>query len=248
MNRPLVSVVLAYAAGLLIGQFLQIAPLLLFVSAFSILTLALFFAKLRPHLLWPLLVLTGWINFAVHTQVVSPQDLRTQLTDKPALVTVRGLLTETPSQRTFVRNDVESWRTLARLNVTALAHGTNWQPASGSIIVTTTGTLPAGFFDGQQVEIAGIIAQPSAPVAEGLLDYRTYLRRQGIYFSLKAGSPDDWKLLSTNTAPPISDRFLAWSQSTLARGLPDVDEPLKLLWAMTLGWRPALTSEVSERG
>ena len=90
MNRPLISVVLAYAAGLLIGQFLQIAPLLLFVSAFSILTLALIFSKLRPHLLWPLLVLTGWMNFSVHTQIISPQDLRTQLTDKPALVTVRG--------------------------------------------------------------------------------------------------------------------------------------------------------------
>jgi len=105
--------------------------------------------------------------------------------------------------------------------------------------------LPAGYFAGQTVEIVGVIAQPSAPVAEGLLDYQTYLRRQGIYFSLKAHAPDDWKLLSTNTARPVSDRFLAWSQATLARGLPDVDEPLKLLWAMTLGWRPALTSEVS---
>jgi ComEC/Rec2-related protein len=43
----------------------------------------------------------------------------------------------------------------------------------------------------------------------------------------------------------VADRFLAWSQATLTAGLPTVDEPLKLLWAMTLGWRPALTDEVS---
>jgi len=245
MNRPLVSVVMAYAAGLLLGQFLQVPLVALFATAFLVLVPAVILGKIRPHLLCLLLGLTGWINFALHTEIISPQDLRGLLSGEPELVRVRGELAETPSQRVYVRDDVESWRTLARLNVTALARGTNWQPASGQILVATKGTLPAGFFAGQPVEIAGTIAQPPAPVAEGLLDYRTFLRRQGIYFSFKAYSPDDWKLLSTNTAPPISDRFLAWSQATLARGLPDVDEPLKLLWAMTLGWRPALTDEVS---
>jgi len=236
---------MAYAAGLLLGQFLKVPLVLLFATAFLVLVLAVILGKIRPHLLCLLLGLTGWINFALHTEIISPQDLRGLLSSETELVRVRGELVETPSQRVYVRDDVESWRTLARLNVTAMARGTNWQPASGQILVATKGTLPAGFFAGQPVEIAGTIAQPPAPVAEGLLDYRTFLRRQGIYFSFKAYSPDDWKLLSTNTAPPISDRFLAWSQATLARGLPDVDEPLKLLWAMTLGWRPALTDEVS---
>ena len=245
MNRPLVSVVLAYAAGLLLAQWFQPPPFRLLAVAVLILILALSFGKLRPHLLWPLLVFLGWANFAVRTEVISPRDLRQLLTHQPEQVTVRGRLAETPSQRVYVQDETESWRTLALLNVTALAHGTNWQPASGQIIVTTPGILPAGFFSGQETEVGGVISQPSAPVAEGLLDYRTYLRRQGIYFSLKAYSPADWKLLSTPAAPPICDRFLAWSQKTLARGLPETDEPLKLLWAMTLGWRPALTSEVS---
>ena len=38
----------------------------------------------------------------------------------------------------------------------------------------------------------------------------------------------------TELRPPWCDRFLAWAQSTLARGLPAEDEPVRLLWAMTL--------------
>ncbi len=245
MNRPLVSVVLAYAAGLLLAKFLQLPSVVLFAGVFSVLIIAFCFGKLRLHLLWPLLVLAGWTNFAVRTQIISPQDLRVLMSNEPAQVNVRGRLIETPGERVYVREEVESWRTLARLNVTAINCGTNWQPTSGQIIITTPDKLPDQFFTGQEVEIAGIIAQPDAPVAEGLLDYRAYLRQKGIYFSLKTDSPNDWKLLSINSAPPICDRFLAWSQATLARGLPAVDEPVKLLWAMTLGWRTALTGEVS---
>ena len=37
-----------------------------------------------------------------------------------------------------------------------------------------------------------------------------------------------------------------WSKQTLALGLPVEDEPLRLLWAMTLGWRTAFTGDISE--
>ena len=239
MNYPLVSVVSAYAAGLVLALWFQPPLAALFAGAFFLLVLVFVLEKVRAHLLWPLLVLTGWANFAVRTEIISRWDLRNLVASEPIQVVVRGRLADTPSQRVFLRDGVESWRTLARLNVTALASGINWQPANGPILVTTADVLPAGFFSGQEVEISGILAQPSAPVAEGLLDYRTYLRRQGIYFQLKAYSTNDWKQVSPNLAPPISDRFLGWSQATLARGLPDVDEPLKLLWAMSLGWQQA---------
>ena len=46
--------------------------------------------------------------------------------------------------------------------------------------------------------------------------------------------------------PPLTDRFLNWSKQTLALGLPGEDEPLRLLWAMTLGWRTAFTGDIGE--
>lgn len=245
MNRPLVSIVLAYAAGLLMGQMFEPPLPVLFGTALAALAVAVIFHKLRPHLLWLLLALTGWINLTLQSQAVSPDDLRRVLPSEPAQVIARGKLAGTPSQRVYLRDETESWRTLARLDLVALNRGADWQAASGQIIVSTPGTLPTNMFGGQTVEITGVIAPPSLPVAEGLFDYRTFLRRQGIYFELKADSGTDWQSLSTNNSPPITDRFLDWSQATLSRGLPDVDEPLKLLWAMTFGWRPALTDEVS---
>jgi ComEC/Rec2-related protein len=245
MKHPLAAVVTIYAAGLLLAEFVQPPLPALFGLTFGLLIFAFLFSRIRTWLIWPLLLLVGWVNLDCRTTIISPQDLRVQLSSEPAQVSVRGQLDETPSQRVYVRDEIESWRTLGRLNVTALAHGTNWQAARGQIMVATVGSLPTNFFAGEEVEITGIIAPPPLPVAEGLFDYRTYLRRQGIYFQLKALSIDDWKLLSTNSPPPLSDRFLAWSQQTLARGLPEVDEPLKLLWAMTLGWKTALTSEVT---
>ena len=128
-----------------------------------------------------------------------------------------------------------------------LRRGENWQPAVGEIIVATPGTLSDRFFAGQPVEITGVIARPPAPLAEGLFDYRDYLQTRGIYYQLKTGSTNDWQLAVPSLAnPPLTDRFLNWSRKTLALGLPVEDEPLRLLWAMTLGWRTAFTGDISE--
>jgi ComEC/Rec2-related protein len=170
--------------------------------------------------------------------------LRALLPDPPQDVTVRGKLLETPSERIYIHDETESSRTLAQLAVSNLRRDGTWQPAFGQILITTPGTLPPGFFSGQEVEVSGVLTPPRPPLAEGLFDYQTYLRQQGIYFELKSSSAADWQLLSTNRSPPLSDRFLAWAKGAMTRGLPDEDKPLRLLWAMTLGSKDAVTSQV----
>ncbi|MSU59200.1 MAG: DUF4131 domain-containing protein [Pedosphaera sp.] len=249
MKRPLVPVALCYAVGLLLADSLQPRLAVLFACSFLLLLVALVSTSRRAFLLWPLLVFIGWTNLVSRTAVVSPVDLRVVLGTNAALVTVRGTLAETPSQRVFERDEEESWRSLAQVDITALKRGPNWEPASGRIMTGTRGQLPGEFFSGQPVEIIGVLMPPLVPVADGLFNYRTYLARQGIYFQLKADSTNAWRVASPAIqTPPIADRFLAWAQRTLARGLPaeHKDQPLRLLWAMTLGWRPALTNEVSE--
>ena len=249
MKRPLVPVALCYAAGLLLAEFCQLSLVVLFLCSFALLLAALSSARKRLFLLWPLLVLVGWTNLTSRTAVISPQDLRVVLGTNAAFVTVRGTLAETPSQRVFERDEQELWRSLAQVKVTALKSETNWTPVVGRVMASTTGQLPPEFFSGQPVEITGILTPPATPIAEGLFDYRAYLARQGIYFQLKVASTNAWQLASgAKTNLPLADRFLAWAQVTLARGLPiePHDQPLRLLWAMTLGWRPALTNEVNE--
>ena len=53
MKRPLVAVVFAYAAGLLLAQLFSPPLAALFVATFTILVLALVLKKFRPFLLWP---------------------------------------------------------------------------------------------------------------------------------------------------------------------------------------------------
>lgn len=247
MKRPLVPVALCYAVGLLFAEAYQPSLLVLFSSAFLVLGFSLAWAKARPWLVGLLLVAVGWTNLTARKAVVSPHDLRFILGDSAALVTVRGTLRETPVLRVFEQDDQESFRTLAQVDLNGIHRGTDWQPAVGRVVVTTIGELPATFFSGQEVEISGVLAPPQTPLAEGLFNYRAYLARQGIHYQLKAGSTNDWRLIGQAlTMPPFTDRFLAWAKRTLARGLPAEDEALRLMWAMTLGWKTALTGEVNE--
>ncbi len=266
MKRPFVAVVSCYAIGLLLAGIFRPPLVALFGTAFVVLVLAcradlsrrsnakteaarrrvLVLEKFRPWLIWPLLALVGWTNLASRTAMVSPNDLRALLGDTNAIVTVRGTLTETHHWRITERDGQQTERSVAQVQVTALCRDANWRPATGSIIVTTPGTLAASFFAGQPVEVTGVISRPASPLAEGLFDYRDYLQTRGIFYQLKTSSTNDWQLGATPLIkPPLTDRFLNWSQRTLALGLPGEDQPLRLLWAMTLGWRTALTADIN---
>jgi competence protein ComEC len=247
VKRPLVGVVSCYVIGLLLAGIYQPAPAALFACALVVLASALVLKKFRPWLIWPLIALIGWTNLVSRTTVVSPDDLRALLGNDDAIVSVRGILQETPHVKIVERDDRATEHSLARVRVAELRRGENWQPAAGEIMVATPGTLSDRFFAGQPVEITGVIARPPAPLAEGLFDYRDYLQTRGIYYQLKTGSTNDWQLRVPSLAnPPLTDRFLNWARKTLALGLPVEDEPLHLLWAMTLGWRTAFTGDISE--
>jgi len=247
MNRPLVSVVLVYAAGLLLGSFLQPPPVALLGVTALVALATLASARLRPLGFWPLVVLAGWTNFLCHTAVVSPHDLRTLTGNDSALVAVRGELAETPRLKISVHDEQETWRHVARVRVSEIRFAENFVPATGELLVTTPGQPSPEYFTGQAVEISGVIARPPLPLADGLFDFQNYLATRGIYYQLKTVSTNDWQLRSPILShPPLTDRFLDWSKNSLALGLPEEDEPLRLLWAMTLGWRTAFTGDLSE--
>ncbi len=248
-GHPFVPVALAYAAGVLLGWRCPLPLAGLFGMAGAICVAALLLPKWRGALLWPLLLVTGWVGMVRHDTALSPWDLRVLATGKPELVTLRAKLEETPTLRVFMRDEKESWRAHALVEVEAIRRRGEWQPASGRVAVVTPGVLASNYFAGRTVEITGILRTPPGPPAADLFDYRAFLAWQGIYIQFHCADTSDWQLVDTADAPaqpPLTDRFLAWSQRTLARGLPVEDEELRLLWAMTLGWKTALTDEVSE--
>jgi ComEC/Rec2-related protein len=247
MKRPFVAVVSGYAIGLLLAEIFQPPLAVLFSISFFVLVLAFALEKIRPILICILLALTGWTNLIFHTAVISPNDLRTLLGNNDSIVSVRGTLTQTPKLKISERDGEPAEHSLAQIRISEIRRGENWQPALGKIIVTTPSVLPEHFFAGQSVEISGVISKPPFPLAEGLFDDRDYLQTRGIFYELKTGSTNDWQLHAPILQkPPLTDRFLNWSKKTLALGLPVEDEPLRLLWAMTLGWRTAFTGDIGD--
>ena len=247
MKRPLAGVTLVYVAGLMLGECFQPSLAILFALSLSLAMAALCLAWARPGLLWPLLLFTGWTNMVWHTIPVSPHDLRRTQGKNAQLATLRGRLCETPGYRVYARDEKEAVRSIAQVQVSHLqCRGAGWRPASGLVLVVTPTMLPGEIFAGRIVEVTGVLAPPPVPVAEGLFDYRAYLRRQGVYYLLNASTTNDWRVLDIARARPLADRFRAGARATLLRGLPQEDEAERLIWAMTLGWKPTLTNEVYE--
>ena len=235
-----------YIAGILFGEFVVASvPILLGISL-SLAAIAILWTAARQVLLYPLIVLTGWTGHTLSTAIISPDDLRRTLGDQSAIVTILGRIIETPSLRVYETGEHVLNRTQARLEATAIQiQQKDWQPARGSVIVRTP-HLVTNLLAGQIVRVSGVVGPPRGALADGLFDYASWLRRQGIYYELQASEEQDWQVLASPRRGPLADRFREWARAALARGLPREDESLRLEWALTLGWKPALTEEISE--
>jgi competence protein ComEC len=248
MKRPLIPVALFLVLGILLAP-LPVPLTTLFATAFLLVVLFVVWARARPVLVCALIILTGWTNHARRAAILSPRDLRALFGQREALVTVHGTLLATPAHRLHhdVKRDTSYWTTTAVIEVTQVREDDHdWQPAFGRIETITSGYLPDSFFAGQTVELTEALKPASGPVAEGLFDYRSFLLHQGIYYEMHLQSPADWTVVASPRAPPLADRFCAWAKDALALGLPEKDESLELEWALTLGWKAALTDEISE--
>lgn len=250
MKRPLGIVAVLYACGALIGNYVPLPLSCLVIISVALLAGAILVRRFRLHLTRLLFIFLGWTNLTWHTAIVSPTDLRAVLSSEPQLLSIRGTLAETPQLRVYPSDTGESLRTTARLNVTSLESlgpPASRRRASGQITVITPGELPEKFFAGQQVQIYGVIAPPPLPIAEGLFDYREYLKRQEIYFQLKTESSNDWQIVgSIEKSPPLSDRFKRWAKAAIAIGHTAADTPLHLEQALTLGEKAYLTADITE--
>jgi competence protein ComEC len=253
MRWPLCSVAFLYIAGLLLGRWLPLPLPALFACSFAA-ALAAFATFRHDHdrarlpALWLLLVLTGWTNMACHSAIVSPADLRLLAGAKPSLASVRGTLQASPTARVFERSSHDLWHSSAVLVAHQILLDETWQPASGKIIAYTSGLLSSNFFQGQSVEVAGVLDLPPGPRAPGLFDARTFYEHQGIYYQLRADPANDWNIppQSPPLPIPLSDRFSVWARHALALGLGPEDTPLHLLWTLALDWKAPLTEPIEE--
>lgn len=252
MKRPLVPVVISYAAGLLLADHLHPPVLLLFAAAMSLLLVAFLLLRRTAtnslafagvSVVLTLVCLGGWINLAWRADLVSPLDLRQKYSGEPQFATLRGKLFWSPEERIRNYENRPSTRTLAWIETHSVRlPGGEWMPVEGRVLVTTPGALPQTFGKGAEVEITGVLAHPPGPEADGLFDYRKYLSRQYIHFQLGASGSNDW-VIRREMPAGCSQRFVTWASSVLTRGIAEPGKPLLLLLSMTLGARSTLDPE-----
>jgi competence protein ComEC len=247
MKRPLLAVVLLYAGGILLARYLPIPLACILPASLVLAVVALAWTRARPHLLYPLVFLTGYSNLVVHSEILSPNDLRLMFGDPDRNVKVRGILCETPKLSHYeMSGHKDGWQSRTRLEVSAvcLQHET-WRPASGRLMVKSN-RASTNFFAGQAVELNGEAKLPKKAPAEGTFDYRAYLSDEGIYYVLETKYEADWRAVGAPESASLADRFQGWGRTALALGMPCEDEALRLEWALTLGWRAALTQDVAD--
>lgn len=247
MKQPLAGVAGLFATGIVLGS--AFAPPLagLVAAALAAGLVALFSGRAANPALGALLVLAGWINLQGRLSALAPDDLRRRFDATERLVVVRGTLVAAPEERWRMANGRRTTNTLAVIEVHRIGTSPDTlEPASGRLAVSTPAALGTAYPRGSEVELAGILRPPSGPAAPGLFDYQAYLRWKGIHFELRAPEPADWKPAPGTPlpGPAWEERFQTWARSTLARGLPETDLELELLWAMTLGWKAGMTDDV----
>ncbi len=249
MKRPLLAVALPFVAGILVGNVCPIPLPVLWATALSLPGLALRHGRFGSALIWLGLFFSGWLGITVHTTALSPRDLGSLIGDSVHLATIRGRLCATPVFRSMERGSNLVWRSVAEVEVVELQTKFGRQAACGRVQVNTPGILDPEYFGGRSVFVEGVLHRPPGPEVVGLFDYRRHLDLRGIHYQLTADSGTDWRLDSAASGAsrrPLSDRFMSWARATLAKGLDENEPEVRSLWAMVLGWRSAVTEEVSE--
>jgi ComEC/Rec2-related protein len=246
MRWPCLKVLLPFLGGILCADLASLSFVTLGSCAVLTGMVALFWRNARRWTTPAWLAIAGAASLELRTARLSSDDLRCVAGARPQLVSIEGVLPETPWLREYERDGRTVRRTLARLDAVRIClSGTNWQSVSGRVMVSTPGVLSTRFYGGETICVTGVLEPPPGPLFEGGFDYRYFLRRQCIYFQLRAEGEQDWRMVRALSRPPVVDRFSEWAQQTLALGMPEVDEPLRLLWTMTLGWKTGLNNEVA---
>ena len=198
--------------------------------------------RARALLMALLVVLIGWSSFLLQSEPWRADDLRNLVPAKGAIATVEGALTASPTERHG--GLTTRWR--LQFDVSAIHLDGKWGPASGQVIIDTPLAFTGQFHAGQIMRVDGVLIPPVRASFPGGYDARNQWARRGVHFQLRPDARSSWSmpLESRKVYRPLSDHFRGWARSTVARGLPD-DEAVELLWAMSLGWRTALTEETA---
>ncbi len=250
MKWPLSGAAMLFALGIAMGARWEVPLVVSWGMALVVGGFAAFGRRVSPWALEAALVLAGACHIAFFMRLLGPDDLTRVVMERESIVCLRGTLLSSPEERIYGRSGKFSTNTLVVLESRGYlgSGGDVWRPVSGHVLVSSAVVPGPGFTAGAEVEISGVLRRPRGPLAPGTFDHARYLHWQGIEYELRATEEGDWRWApgAVPPAPVWADRFQRWAMRVLSIGLSAAEEETRLLWAMTLGWKTALTPEIDE--
>lgn len=255
---PLLPIALAASIGLVADRYLFI-PIPLCLGASLLCIIAWMICRQRKREQLALLYLwTCWAGMAAayhHAvrNVYPPDDIGEFAKEEPALVHLRGTLSEEPVIAHRRQNDplVSQPRTDATnsvLEIDEIERNGTWKPASGLAQMRVEGKLD-GLHLGDSVEVTGWLARPLPPMNPGEMDYPAHLldRRIRALLSVRKGSEGIVRLNEGWRSSFFGWLAVArgWGQRIIQREIPPDESGVTM--ALLLGEGSTMTSEDWEK-
>ena len=186
MKRPLTGLAVAYAAGIWIGSLVGWPAIILCVVAAALLAAFLFLQRTRfgfVTLLAAVLV-AGISNYREVVTISSPHDITRLLEPRDQNVQMQGVIVTDTGNRAVPLNEDDLERQRFELELTALKHYGQWQPAVGRVLVFVSETRDAEPLQyGDRLTFSAVLHVPTPARNPGAFDWRIWLERRGIHFT-----------------------------------------------------------------
>ncbi len=191
-HRPLLLIVMAFAAGIVLDKSIQLPLILLLGLAVGVLAFCwcVLFAW-RSGLLYMTTCLAAAFlagAFYHHVSFYSrPADHIVNLsTGDKRLMRLRGIIMDMPTERWMVPSPLPWLQLKTRgvnnirfpLKVEEMEGKTGWHKVGGVVLVNIYGMESPQYRYGQRVEVLGSVFVPYGPTNPGQFDYRRYLQRR----------------------------------------------------------------------
>ena len=256
MHRPLVPVAISLIAGIILAQYIPISAepfLLIAIFTTAIFPIFIGMKNLRrfcPALIFILMASFGFLRLR-SASLLPSNHIKNFVGEERRLVALEGIVADLPEVKYYPPEEAlygeEYWRTRLLLSVKRLQGQERPLPLSGKAQVYIYDKLEELRY-GDRVRIIGWLSSPRPPSNPGEFNYKAFMQRKGVYAILSSTKGANLAVLGHQFGNPFFR--LVYFLRRKAEGV--IEETLpgeegKLLAALLLGRREALSKEMEER-
>jgi competence protein ComEC len=249
MKRPLTGLAVAYVAGIWIGSLVGWPAMVLCIAAATLLAAFLFLQRTRLGLVALLLAIfvAGISSYREAVTISSPNDITCLLEPRDQNVQMQGVIVSDTGNSAIPLNEDDLERRRFELEVTAVEHYGQWQPAVGRVLVFVSEARDAEPLEyGDRITFSGVLRVPPPMRNPGAFDWRTWLERRGIHFTATIRKTDLVRVEAQSQGNPVialSLRLSDYLERALRLGLENEPKLAGALAGMVLGKRSEIPTE-----